>query len=86
MICIMEIVKGEFFEFRPPTIGAAYMAQSIALNDCTVKLEIWDTAGQERYRALAPMYYRNAAAALIVYDITSRVRRLLSITTSICVV
>ena len=32
------------------------------------------TAGQERYHALAPMYYRGAHAALIVYDITSRVR------------
>lgn len=30
-----------------------------------------DTAGQERYHSLAPMYYRGAAAAIIVYDITS---------------
>ena len=38
----------------------------------TVKFEIWDTAGQERYRSLAPMYYRGAAAAVVVYDITKR--------------
>ena len=30
-----------------------------------------DTAGQERYRSLAPLYYRGAAAAAVVYDITS---------------
>lgn len=36
----------------------------------TIKFEIWDTAGQERYRSLASMYYRNAQAALVVYDIT----------------
>jgi GTPase SAR1 family protein len=30
-----------------------------------------DTAGQERYASLAPLYYRGASAAAVVYDITS---------------
>jgi small GTP-binding protein len=55
------------------TIGAAFFSQTLAVNDATVKFEIWDTAGQERYHSLAPMYYRGAAAAIIVYDITSSV-------------
>ncbi|KAF7831171.1 ras-related protein RHN1 [Senna tora] len=55
------------------TIGAAFFSQTLAVNDATVKFEIWDTAGQERYHSLAPMYYRGAAAAIIVYDITSTV-------------
>jgi small GTP-binding protein len=46
----------------------------VAVDGDTVKFEIWDTAGQERYHSLAPMYYRGAAAALVVYDITQRVR------------
>jgi len=41
-------------------------------NVSMVKFEIWDTAGQERYHSLAPMYYRGAQAAIVVYDITSR--------------
>ena len=49
---------------------AAFLTQTVALDDATVKFEIWDTAGQERYRSLAPMYYRGAAAAIVVYDIT----------------
>ena len=37
-----------------------------------VKFQIWDTAGQEKYHSLAPMYYRGAACAMVVYDVTSR--------------
>ncbi|MED6194675.1 Ras- protein Rab-5 [Stylosanthes scabra] len=53
------------------TIGAAFFTQILSLNEATVKFDIWDTAGQERYHSLAPMYYRGAAAAIVVYDITS---------------
>ena len=35
-----------------------------------VTFKIWDTAGQEKYHALASMYYRGAAAAIIVFDIS----------------
>ena len=47
------------------------MTQTVCLDDTTVKFEIWDTAGQERYHSLAPMYYRGAQAAIVVYDITN---------------
>ncbi|CAD5193729.1 unnamed protein product [Musa acuminata subsp. malaccensis] len=67
---VLRFVKGQFLEFQESTIGAAFFSQTLAVNDATVKLEIWDTAGQERYHSLAPMYYRGAAAAIIVYDIS----------------
>lgn len=66
----VRFVRNEFFEFQEPTIGAAFLGKNINLNDKRYKFEIWDTAGQERYRSLAPMYYRGAKAAVIVYDIT----------------
>ncbi|URE28083.1 ras-related protein [Musa troglodytarum] len=68
---VLRYVKGQFVEFQESTIGAAFFSQAVAVNDETVKFEIWDTAGQERYHSLAPMYYRGAAAAVIVYDITN---------------
>ena len=66
----VRFIKNEFFEFQEPTIGAAFLGKTINVNDKKYKFEIWDTAGQERYRSLAPMYYRGAKAAVIVYDIT----------------
>jgi len=68
---VLRFVKGQFLEYQESTIGAAFLTQTVCLNDTTVKFEIWDTAGQERYHSLAPMYYRGAQAAIIVYDITS---------------
>lgn len=53
---------------------AAFLTQTVCLDDTTVKFEIWDTAGQERYHSLAPMYYRGAQAAIVVYDIQNQVR------------
>jgi len=61
-----RFVNNQFSEYNEPTIGAAFLTKTFE----NMKFEIWDTAGQERYRSLAPMYYRSAIAALIVYDIT----------------
>ena len=58
---------------RVHTSTAAFLTQTVNLDDTTVKFEIWDTAGQERYHSLAPMYYRGAQAAVVVYDISDGV-------------
>lgn len=68
--------QDQFDDYRESTIGAAFLTQTLALDEqTTVKFEIWDTAGQERYKSLAPMYYRNANCAVVVYDITQAVRK-----------
>jgi len=35
-----------------------------------VKLHIWDTGGSERFRSMVSLYYRDAAAAIICYDLS----------------
>lgn len=67
---VLRFVHNEFQDNKEPTIGAAFLTQKCRLEDKVIKFEIWDTAGQERFHSLAPMYYRNAQAAVVVYDVT----------------
>ena len=56
------------------TTGASYATKSILYKDYhnkIIKFEIWDTAGQEKYRTLTQIFYKDAAIAILVYDITS---------------
>ncbi|KIY73006.1 ras-domain-containing protein [Cylindrobasidium torrendii FP15055 ss-10] len=53
------------------TSGAFFVTKKVFVNNIKVRLQLWDTAGQERFRSMAPMYYRGANAALLLYDITN---------------
>lgn len=64
--------RNQFSNYSEPTIGAAYSNIPINIDDKTINLNVWDTAGQERYKSLAPMYFRGARVAIIVFDITSK--------------
>lgn len=69
---VLRYVRGQFDPNSKITVGAAFMSHNVTLPDGkTIKFEIWDTAGQERYLSLAPLYYRGAHAAAVVYDITN---------------
>jgi len=67
---VLRFVSNDFQANKEPTIGAAFLTQKCRLEDRVLRYEIWDTAGQERFHSLAPMYYRNAQAAVVVYDVT----------------
>ena len=68
----LRFAEGQFCETQKPTIGASFLTKTVSPgpDDKKVKFEIWDTAGQERFHSIAPMYYRGAQAAIVVYDIT----------------
>ncbi|XP_043664135.1 ras-related protein RabJ [Vespula pensylvanica] len=53
-----------------PTVGASFFTCKLNIADTEVKLQVWDTAGEERFKSMAPMYYRNANAAMLVFDVT----------------
>ncbi|KAG0055440.1 hypothetical protein BGZ83_008579 [Gryganskiella cystojenkinii] len=68
---VVRYVQKTFSANCTSTIGASFMTKKLVVDNCKVRLQIWDTAGQERFRSMAPMYYRGANAAILVYDITS---------------
>ena len=63
--------KNEFSLESKTTIGVEFATKTITTEQGhVIKAQIWDTAGQDRYRAIASSYYKGAAGALVVYDIT----------------
>ena len=54
---------------RTMTVGSGPTAIHIPAAPQTVTLEVWDTAGSERYRALMPLYFRDAAVAVVCFDL-----------------
>merc|ERR1711881_293348 len=71
--CILhQFIEGRFKPDSSHTIGVEFGSKIIQCGGKTVKLQIWDTAGQERFRSVTRSYYRGAAGALLVYDVTSR--------------
>lgn len=69
---VLRFVSDRFDDRSKPTIGASFMSKMFVADEQVYKFQIWDTAGQERYRSLAPLYYRDASAAIVVYDITNQ--------------
>jgi small GTP-binding protein len=66
-----RFVKNQFAPYIASTIGASFLVKEVTVNGQKITLQIWDTAGQERFRSMAPLYYRGAVAAILVFDITN---------------
>ena len=70
---ISQFIDQIFQDDQQSTIGGTFSTKTIKCsNGKTLRLEIWDTAGQERYRSVTKMFYKDANAAILVYDITNK--------------
>ena len=69
-VCIASLLvhDGQRCSVSPEV--AIWCAALRSLSLSIVSLKALGTAGQERFHALAPIYYRDAQAALLVFDIT----------------
>lgn len=71
--CILRrFLEDNFKEDTLHTIGVEFGTKIIQIGGKSLKLQIWDTAGQERFQCVTRSYYRGAAGALTVYDISCR--------------
>ena len=54
--------------------SAQFITKTIELKDINkvIKFDIWDTAGQERFRSISKIFYNDANAVILVYDITNK--------------
>lgn len=69
---VLRYVNNVFSDKQTATIQASYLSKRLNFDGQAVTLAIWDTAGQERFHALGPIYYRDADAALLVYDLMDK--------------
>lgn len=69
---LLQFTDKRFRHDHDLTIGVEFGSRMIHVEDKDIKLQIWDTAGQESFRSITRSYYRGAAGALLVYDITRR--------------
>jgi small GTP-binding protein len=65
------LMKHPFSTDYKPTVGASMVRIPYPEGEGTHWFYIWDTAGMETYRSLAPIYYRDSLAAVLVYDIAN---------------
>ncbi|KAG8934635.1 Ras- protein Rab-4B [Tulasnella sp. 418] len=71
--CLLHhFIQNTFRMHSQHTIGVEFSSRTINVGEKKIKLQLWDTAGQERFRSVTRSYYRGAAGALLVYDITRR--------------
>jgi len=69
---IRIFTEGAFLIDYPSTLGVAVITKQIQVDGNNIKLIIVDTAGQEFFGKLRPSYYRDASAAIIIFDKSSK--------------
>ena len=63
-------VEGKFDSGTRSTVSAAFFQKTVQYSTRSFDIQLWDTAGQEEFHSLAPIYYKDAQAAILVFSVT----------------
>lgn len=69
----LRFVQNKFMDRHKPTITDVE-SKAVKIHGDYVIFQVWDTAGQERFRSLLPLYMKAINGAVVVYDVTDRVK------------
>ena len=71
---IKRFVEDTFSAKSKATTTAQYTEKMVDVmgSPQPLKFLLWDTAGSERFLAMNKIYYRDAVAVLVVYDVTNK--------------
>ena len=68
---IMRFIKSKFQTDYKLTVGVDILTKDVELsNDNICTLSIWDIGGQERFSFIRSTFYKGAAGALLVFDLS----------------
>ena len=69
-----RFITGKFvkIDINDRTVNTNCYQKRIQVQDSIINLNVWDTAGEEKYHAMAPIFYRGADGAVVIFDVTKK--------------
>ncbi|NWX88202.1 RAB7L protein, partial [Nothoprocta ornata] len=69
---VQRYAHDSFNRHYKSTVGVDFALKVVQWSDSeTVRLQLWDIAGQERFTSMTRLYYREASACVVMFDVTN---------------
>ncbi|ETE71688.1 Ras-related protein Rab-7L1 [Ophiophagus hannah] len=69
---VQRYANDSFNKHYKSTVGVDFALKVVQWSESeTVRLQLWDIAGQERFTSMTRLYYKEAAACVIMFDVTN---------------
>ena len=70
---IKKFISGKFDPNTESSLTSQFIRKTIEFPEGkSLTLDIWDTPGKKEFRSLAGMFYKDAKAVILVYDVANK--------------